>query len=110
MVVASTLTMMAATEMQFEDRVTADQAELLAMAIAQANGTAAAGNLDALLAEAASTFISDQSRISSAQVNSPDGSTIEVRLCRFAKPWSLAWLGEAAPTIQVCALARARGV
>lgn len=109
-VLASTLTLMAATELQFEDRVTADQAELLATAVAQANGTAASSNLDALLAEEASTFIPDQSRIISAQVSSPDGSTIEVRLCRSAKPWSLAWLSEAAPTTQVCALARARTV
>ncbi len=109
-VLASTLTLMASTELQFEDRVTADQAELLATAVAQANGTAASSNFDALLAEAASTFIPDQSRIISAQVSSPDGATIEVRLCRFAKPWSLAWLGTAAPTTQVCALARARGV
>ena len=109
-VLASTLTLMAATELQFEDRVTADQAELLATAVAQANSTAAARNLDELLAEAVSTLIPDQSRISSAQVSSPAGTTIEVRLCRFAKPWSMAWLGEAAPTAQVCALARARAV
>jgi hypothetical protein len=101
-VVASTLTLMATTELQFEDRVTADQAELLA--------TAAAGNLDALLAEATSTLIPDQNKISAAQVSSPDGTTIEVRLCRAAKPWALAWLGTAAPTAQVCALARARAV
>jgi hypothetical protein len=110
MAAAATLTLMAATELQFEDRVTADQAELLATAIAQANGTAAAGNLDALFAEAASTFIPDQTKIRSAQVSSPDGTTIEVRLCRAAKPWALAWLGTAAPTAQVCALARARAV
>ena len=110
MAAAATLTLMAATELQFEDRVTADQAELLATAIAQANGTAAAGNLDALLAEAASTLIPDQNKISAAQVSSSDGTTIEVRLCRTAKPWAVGWLGTAAPTTQVCALARARAV
>ena len=111
---------MGLSELQFQDRFTKDQAELLATAVASdvssavAPGGAGAGvtqnQLDLSLAKSLTELGLPASDFVVAQVASVDSVTVEVGLCRTAKPWALSWLGPANPNSRVCAMARARTV
>ena len=117
----TTLTLMAVSELQFQDRVVTDQAEFLATSVAQATfaskspsaGLFLSPSRAALEAEARAqidAFLPNPGEISSLAVAISDGSTIEVRLCRAAKFWLLEWLKTAQTSGQVCAEAKARAV
>ncbi|MFM5968141.1 MAG: hypothetical protein ACKOQ8_03770, partial [Micrococcales bacterium] len=118
--VATTLGLMSLSELQFQDRLVKDQAELLATAVASdvakvaAPGGAGAGitqnQLGLSFAMALTELGFATSEFAVAQVASVDSVTVEVGLCRTAKPWALAWLGSLTPESRVCAMARARTI
>ena len=111
---------MSLSELQFQDRFTKDQAELLATAVASdvasvvAPGGAGSGiaqnQLDLSLAKSLTELDLSASDFVVAQVTSVDSVTVEVAVCRAVKPWALSWLGPANPNSRVCAMARARAV
>lgn len=117
---AAALSLMATTELQFQDRALKDQAELLALAVVQdLTTTPTMGglatqmtqqSLDESLVRSSSALGVALTDLSFVEATAADGSTVEVRLCRQAKLWSLYWLGNVQPNQAVCARARARQI
>jgi hypothetical protein len=117
LVAAATLTGMASVELQLQDRRVAIEAEGLALVVAQdrlANAApASVASLQRLLDDRIGAFQNSADPITFGFAGSPDGQTVEVRVCHRAKVWALPWLGpvlDRSKAGAVCALARARPV
>ena len=111
---------MSLSELQFQDRFTKDQSELLATTVASdvasvvAPGGVGAGitqnQLDLSFAKSLTELGLPASDFVVAQVTSVDSVTVQVGVCRAVKPWVLSWLDPANPNSRVCAMARARTI
>ena len=108
--VATNLTLMAVTELQYQDRAAKSEAEFLAAQIAvRVEPFAAQQQLDHEL----ENLVNQQGRASQGivqfSIRSSDGLTVTVNECRRAVFWSLPWLANLAPK-PVCAEASARRI
>ena len=108
--VATNLTLMAVTELQYQDRATKNEAEFLATQIAaRVEPFATQQQLDYELATLVNQLGLASRGFVQISIKSSDGLTVTVKECRQVRFWALPWLTNLAPT-PVCADASARGI
>lgn len=108
--VATNLTLMAVTELQYQDRATKSEAEFLAAQIAaRVEPFATQQQLDFELATLVNQPALVPRGLVQISIQSADGLTVTVNECQRVRFWGLPWLASLAPT-PVCAEASARGI
>jgi hypothetical protein len=111
--VATTLTLLAGTELQFQHRALVNEAEALALVVTE-NATPQDMQSASALTELADAWairvLPRFSATTSLAASTNDGETVAVRVCERAHSWSLPWLDGIAAMPPVCGVGLARAV
>jgi hypothetical protein len=109
--IAASLTLMAVSELQFQDRSVKNEAEFLATAVASVTSALPSQQeLDAALGSIVRQPGLVPPGLITLSVTSPDGLTVTIKECRAVKHWTLPWLTRVLPQQSVCAEASARAI